>query len=107
MNDSQFAKSCHFFKKIGKQCTGGKKRRHRGIHPLSDTCCCGRVKVCSVQGDRETCARMAHMGVLPGTELELICPNTGSQCMVKINGSTLSLDHLAATNIMVTASESG
>ncbi|MCI5166319.1 MAG: ferrous iron transport protein A [Candidatus Electrothrix sp. GM3_4] len=74
------------------------------IRPLSECCRCSRVKVCKVSGDRSTCGRMASLGVLPGTVLELLCPARGRgrrQCMVKINGGTLSLDALTARNIFV------
>jgi Fe2+ transport system protein FeoA len=46
---------------------------------------------------------MANLGVLPGTELELICPRRGRQCMIKVNGGTLSLDETTAENIFVTS----
>jgi Fe2+ transport system protein FeoA len=47
---------------------------------------------------------MASLGVLPGAEMELLCPAQGRgrrQCMVKINGCTLSLDELTADSIFV------
>jgi ferrous iron transport protein A len=74
------------------------------IHPLSECCSCRRVKVCKIRGDRAVCGRMASLGVLPGTILELLCPSRGHgrrHCMVKVNGSTLSLDELTADNIFV------
>ncbi|MCI5113898.1 MAG: ferrous iron transport protein A [Candidatus Electrothrix sp. AW2] len=75
------------------------------IRPLSEHCGCSRVRVCKVSGDRHTCGRMASLGVLPGTVLELLCParrgQGRKQCMVKINGGTLSLDSLTARNIFV------
>ncbi len=70
--------------------------------PLSETDCHGMVKVCKISGTRKSCARMAQLGVLPGSELELLCPCRGRQCMVKINGGTISLDIPSAENIMVT-----
>ncbi|WP_457574431.1 FeoA family protein [Desulfolithobacter sp.] len=72
------------------------------ILPLSRTCCRGKVKVCRITGDRKLCARMASMGLLPGSELELICPGHGHNCMVKIGEGTLSLDMPLAENIYVT-----
>ncbi|MCI5207468.1 MAG: ferrous iron transport protein A, partial [Candidatus Electrothrix sp. ATG2] len=63
-----------------------------------------RVRVHKINGDRSVCGRIASMGVLPGTVLELLCPAQGrgrKQCMVKINGGTLSLDMLTAQNIFV------
>jgi len=44
---------------------------------------------------------MASLGVLPGEEAELICPQKGSQCLLKIHGGTLSLDQLTSNNIIV------
>jgi Fe2+ transport system protein FeoA len=85
----------------------GKNCRHRepqcpaDARPLSESCGCGRVKVCKISGDRRECARMAHLGVLPGSEMELICPGRGRQCMIRVNGGTLSLDDLTASNIFV------
>ncbi len=71
--------------------------------PLSHACQQGKVRVCKVCGDRKNCAKMANLGVLPGTELELICPRRGRQCMIKVNGGTLSLDETTAENIFVTS----
>jgi Fe2+ transport system protein FeoA len=45
---------------------------------------------------------MAQMGVLPGSVIELICPAQSQNCMVKVKGSTVSLDLLSAENILVT-----
>jgi Fe2+ transport system protein FeoA len=69
--------------------------------PLAETCCKGRLRVCAINGDRQTCAKMANLGVLPGSELELLCRGGGQQCMIKINGGTLSLDAPTAANILV------
>lgn len=89
-------------------CFRGMKRRRaeasEEIRPLSDFCGCNRVRVCKVGGDRHICGRMAALGVLPGTVLELLCPARGQgrkQCMVRINGGTLSLDAFTARNIFV------
>ncbi len=89
--------------------------RHRGNHcclrkvpcpdnamPLSKACCRGRVRVCRIRADRKTCARMAHLGLLPGSELELICSGRGNRCMVRVNGGTISLDQPMADGILVT-----
>lgn len=70
--------------------------------PLASSCCHGRMKVCKISGDRALCARMANLGVLPGCELELLCPLRGENCLVKINGGTISLDEPTAQNILVT-----
>ncbi|MCI5121145.1 MAG: ferrous iron transport protein A [Candidatus Electrothrix sp. AUS4] len=81
-----------------------KEEAYEGVLPLSECCGCSRVRVCKISGDRSACGRIAAMGVLPGTVLELLCPARGrgrKQCMVKINGGTLSLDALTAQNIFV------
>lgn len=69
--------------------------------PLSESCCNRRMRVCAVNGDRQTCARMANLGVLPGCELELLCKGGGQQCMIKVSGGTISLDALTAAAILV------
>ncbi len=73
------------------------------VLPLSRACACGRVKVCRISGDRRLCARMADLGILPGREMELLCSGRGRHnCMVRVNGGTLSLDNLTTENILVT-----
>ena len=70
--------------------------------PLSKACGCERFRVCKIKGDRKLCARMAQLGVLPGSEIELVCTVQPHKCMVKVKGSTISLDQLSADNILVT-----
>lgn len=98
--------SCHCLQGRGKNCKLKQVQCPRDARPLSKSCGCGKVKVCRVSGERKECARMAHLGVLPGTEMELLCPSRGRgpgrRCMVKVNGGTLSLDQLTADNIFVT-----
>jgi len=74
----------------------------RKIAPLSESYRSGRLKICKITGDRKLCARMASLGVYPGEEFELLCPENGSQCLLKLQGSTLSLDSNTTKNIMVT-----
>ena len=62
----------------------------------------GRVKVYKVTGDRRVCARMASMGVYPGVEADIICSESGSNCILKVNGGTISLDTDVSENIFVT-----
>ena len=71
------------------------------VAPLSESCRSGRLKICKVTGDRKLCARMASLGVYPGEEVELLCPENGSQCLLKLQGATLSLDSNTTRNIMV------
>ncbi|MFZ5798678.1 MAG: ferrous iron transport protein A [Desulfobulbus sp.] len=70
--------------------------------PLSLACGRERLKVCRINGDRKLCARMAQLGVLPGSEIEMICPGRSKQCMVRVMGSTVTLDPLCAEHILVT-----
>ncbi|MBW6520909.1 MAG: ferrous iron transport protein A [Desulfoarculaceae bacterium] len=73
------------------------------ISPLSDSCRSGRLKICKVTGDRKLCSRMASLGVYPGEEIELLCPENGSQCLLKLQGTTLVLDSKTTRKILVTA----
>jgi len=45
---------------------------------------------------------MASLGVYPGEEIELLCPQNGSQCLLKLQGGTLVLDSNTSRNILVT-----
>jgi len=85
-----------------KNCLGRNRCSSRG-EPASLKNCKGKVKVCKVNGDRKTCARMASMGLYPGVEADIICAENGSQCLLKINGGTLSLDPTISENILVTS----
>jgi|GEM_PF-546468 Fe2+ transport system protein A len=95
---------CNFITDIQKLCRRNiqcKKQAHQAA-PLSESCCTSSMRVCAVTGDRQTCARMAALGILPGSELEVLCKGGGHQhCMIRINGATLSLDAIAASAIMV------
>lgn len=92
-------KCCSLALKL-KKCKQGKQcKKHHG--PLSETCQAGKLKICRLTGDRKECAKMAALGVLPGQEAELICSPAGSQCLLKIHGSTLSLDRNTSNNIIV------
>ncbi|MEE4136758.1 MAG: FeoA family protein [Desulforhopalus sp.] len=70
--------------------------------PLSKKSGSGRIRVCKVTGDRKICARMASMGLYPGVEAEVICPENGNRCILKVNGGTISLDAEISGNILVT-----
>jgi ferrous iron transport protein A len=80
-----------------------KKQCRNLIAPLSKRARTGRVKVCKVTGDRKICARMASMGLYPGVEADVICSETGSTCLLKVNGGTISLDADVSENIFVTS----
>lgn len=83
-------------------CRTGKTELPEDATPLSSVCDRDSFKICRISGDRKICARMAQLGVLPGSEIEIICPGHSKQCMVRIKGSTVSLDQHCAKNIMVT-----
>jgi len=85
-----------------KECRFMLEQKEENSLPLSQTCCLGRLKVCRINGDRKLCARMADLGLLPGSEVELICPTNGHRCMIRLNGGTISLDEPSAQNILVT-----
>ena len=96
--------SCRLLSDIAAQCQRRKRCGHGPAPagtPLSEACCNGRMRVCAINGDRQTCAKMANLGVRPGSELEILCKGGGQQCMIKINGGTLSLDAATAANILV------
>lgn len=80
----------------------GRNRCALGEAPASLKNCKGKVKVCKVNGDRKICARMASMGLYPGVEADIICAENGSQCLLKVNGGTISLDPAISENILVT-----
>lgn len=93
-------KTCHKLADKVKNCLSEKKCL-RQVGPLSDKGKSGKIRICQVTGDRKLCARMASMGVYPGLEADLICPENGGQCLLKIQGSTLSLDRSVSENILV------
>ena len=92
---------CHCPHNNSDGCEVKKRNGNSGAKPLSTMCGCDKFKVCKINGDRKLCARMAQLGVLPGSEIELICPAQSESCMVKVKGSTISLDQLSAENILV------
>jgi Fe2+ transport system protein FeoA len=100
MTLKELNKKCSCFALKFSKCNNGKQcQNHHG--PLSENCHAGKVRICKVTGDRKSCARMASLGVIPGEEAELLCPQNGSQCLLKIHGGTLSLDQLTSSNIIV------
>ena len=92
---------CCFVDKI-RNCFG-RKRCNSHIAPLSKRANTGRVKVCKITANRKICARMASMGLYPGVEADVICSETGSQCLLKVNGGTISLDSEVSDNILVSS----
>ncbi len=83
---------------------GCRRRLHpEGEVPLARAGCGRRLRVCRIAGGRRVCARMASMGIFPGQEVELVCAADQNRCLVRLNGSTVSLGDGAAENIVVTA----
>ncbi len=74
-----------------------------GEQPLALAGCGRRLKVCRIGGGRGVCARMAALGIFPGQVVELVCAADQSRCLVRLNGSTVSLGDGAAENILVRA----
>jgi len=48
---------------------------------------------------------MASLGFYPGEEVELLCNENNSQCILKIQGGTVSLDNTTSKNILVQSIE--
>ena len=71
------------------------------ITPLSHSCQRGRKRICKITGDRKLCAQMANLGVYPGEEVEVICSEKGSHCVLKVHGGNISLDPDTSSNILV------
>lgn len=71
--------------------------------PLSKKVQNGRIKICKITGDRIVCGRIAAMGVYPGVEADILCSGRGHQCILKVNGGTISLDAEVSENILVTS----
>ncbi|HBZ54358.1 MAG TPA: hypothetical protein DEO88_03045 [Syntrophobacteraceae bacterium] len=65
-----------------------------------------RFRVERISGGRHLCARMAAMGIYPGSELELLCSGCDSPCVVRVKGGTLSLGKGVSENILVVPSVS-
>jgi ferrous iron transport protein A len=92
---------CGFANRV-KNCFG-KRNCSRLELPLSENGHCRKIRVCKIQGDRKICARMASLGLYPGVEADVICPHNGNQCVLKVSGSTISLDANITENIYVTS----
>ncbi len=100
MTFSNINKKCGCLAKKLRRCEKSEKcPKHHG--PLSESCQLGKLKICKLTGDRRECAKMAALGLLPGQEAELLCAKNGSQCLLKIQGGTLSLDESTSNNIIV------
>jgi ferrous iron transport protein A len=84
-------------------CGGGSKASDASTLPLSDAPAGKRIKVASILGGRQLCARMAALGIYPGVEMELLYSGCGSPRLVRVHGGTLSLGAGICEKIRVTA----
>lgn len=76
-------------------------QRECHVTPLSKKIKCGVARVCSINGSRKHCARMASLGLYPGNEIELVCPSQGDGCVIKVHGGTISIDKETMENILI------
>jgi ferrous iron transport protein A len=97
-------KYCRFGKMAGRRPEPDESDTLR-VTPLSQTGYCGRKRICKITGDRKLCARMASLGFHPGEEVELLCRENDAQCILKIQGGTISLDNTASNSILVQSIE--
>ena len=95
---------CCFAGKV-KKCLRTDRNDPEQVMPLSKIGYHGRKRICKITGDRKLCARMASLGFYPGEEVELLCRENDSQCILKIQGGTISLDNTASSNILVQSIE--
>ena len=105
MKFKKFNKHCSCFTDNLKKHCFKDRQGNEEVVPLSRQSKCGRFKVCKIQGDRKHCARMASLGLLPGEEMEIICPENGSLCVVKVRGGSITLDNDTSNKIYITESE--
>jgi ferrous iron transport protein A len=84
-----------------RQCLKADENAAEQVMPLSQIGRHGRKKICKITGDRKLCARMASLGFYPGEEVELLCRENDSRCLLKIQGGTVSLDTTVSNNILV------
>ncbi|MEJ5301532.1 MAG: FeoA family protein [Thermodesulforhabdaceae bacterium] len=75
--------------------------KQNNLKPLAMAESGKRLKVCRVIGGRGVCARLAHMGIYPGVEMELLCGGCDSPCIVKVHNVTISLGRGVSQKIMV------
>lgn len=60
-----------------------------------------RVKLVSVNGGQGICARLAALGLLPGTEVEVLSRAPGGSFILEVKGSRLMLGRGMAQKIVV------
>jgi Fe2+ transport system protein FeoA len=88
---------------------GGTKRQDRGddlkgspgpAYPLTAAAPCKIVQVVNTTGGRNHRARLAAMGVTPGSVLKVCC-NLGGPLIVEVKGSRLSMGRGMASRVLV------
>jgi ferrous iron transport protein A len=105
MTFEQLNKRCCRFAGKVKSCLRTGEDNAEQVMPLSKIGYHGRKRICKITGDRKLCARMASLGFYPGEEVELLCRENDSQCILKIQGGTVSLDNIASNNVLVRSIE--
>lgn len=80
---------------------GSSKCFNNGLKPLAMADPGKKFKVSRIIGGRRACARLAHMGIYPGVEMELICGGCDAPCVVKVHNVTISLGKGISQKIMV------
>lgn len=69
--------------------------------PLCDAPAGKPLRVASIAGERNLCARMASLGIYPGVEMERLCEGCGSPCVIRVHGGTISLSSGISQKILV------
>ena len=92
---------CRRKKARREQNQNGTSSHHCQVTPLSQKKGHGVARVCTINGDRKQCARMASLGLYPGNEIELLSVSHGDSCLIKVHGGTVSIDHKTMENILV------
>ncbi|HDL89832.1 MAG TPA: ferrous iron transport protein A [Thermodesulforhabdus norvegica] len=59
------------------------------------------VRITRIEGGRRLCARLAHMGIYPGTIMEVISSGRGAPCIVRVRNATISLGRGMSRKIIV------
>lgn len=70
--------------------------------PLSEVGPGENVKIVRLDGGRRMCARLAHMGIYPGTKLTIISGGKGTPVIARFGNTTISLGKGASKKILVT-----
>lgn len=96
-------RSCHKIKTSVAKSFRAQPDGGRQEEPLSAQRQGGPLRICRINGNRKLCAEMAAIGLYPGREAELLHPECGGQCLLKVEGCTLCLDKNTSDGILVTS----